>query len=143
MEEEEADKEWVVEAVEDEKLEGGRNEFLVRWEGYAERTWECEEFMDNARDKIEEFRKKKQITEQRKSKEKKQEDMEEGKEEEQYTVERILEMKVQNGQKSFLIKWEGFEKPTLGTRNQSWERNDSIFRSRKSEDSCMCVLQKG
>ena len=114
--EEEGEIEWVVEAVEDEKVEGGINKFLIRWEGYEELTWESEEFMENARGKIEEFRKKKQTTllerEQHESEEKTQEDSEEEKEEAEYTVERVLEMKVQNGQKSFLIKWEGYEKTT-------------------------------
>jgi len=116
--EEEVEIEWVVEAVEDEKLEGGRKKFLVRWEGYEELTWESEESMENARGKIEEFRKKKQTTrkmlerEHHQSEEKTQEDSQEENEEELYTVERILKMKVQNGQKSFLIKWEGYDKTT-------------------------------
>jgi len=130
--EEEGDIEWVVEAVEDEKLERGRNKFLVRWEGYEQLTWESEKVMENARGKIEEFRKKKQkntVTremlerEQHESKEEKHEGsekeeeevqyiLEQENEEVQYTVERVLEMKVQNAQKSFLIKWEGYEKPT-------------------------------
>ena len=102
------DEEWVVEAVEDEKSEGGRKKYLVRWEGYEELTWESEDSMENARGKIEEFRKKKQMLEreQHQSEEKSQENSEEENEAELYTVERILKMKVQNGQKSFLIKWE-------------------------------------
>ena len=38
-----------------------------------------------------------------------EEEKEENSEEAAYIIERIVEMKVQNGQKLFLIKWEGYE----------------------------------
>ncbi len=38
-----------------------------------------------------------------------EEEKEENREEAKYIIERIVEMTVQNGQKSFLIKWEGYE----------------------------------
>ncbi len=106
---------WEVEAIVGEKVEGEVQYFHVKWEGHTELTWEPEENMVNAKGKINEFRRKKKKQEQEdRQKQQKEQDKseEEEKEADEYVVEKIVEMKVQAGKKTFLIQWEGYKEKT-------------------------------
>jgi hypothetical protein len=53
----EDEEEWLVDSVLDARVSHGKRMFLVRWEGYTREhdSWEPEENLENAQDKIAEF----------------------------------------------------------------------------------------
>ena len=141
--EDEDEDEWEVEAIRDERQTAkGEAEFLVKWVGDDNLTWEPEPYLENGQAKVEEFCKKR---EQVNKPEEKEEDHDEEEEEEEeddesdklYQVEKILDMKVKHGQKSFLIKWKGHKKPTLESeKNVDAEMIQEFMRDRAKSAKC-------
>jgi len=107
----ENEEEYEVEAIVAEKrTKTGVNKYLVKWKGYEKTNWEPEANLLNAKVLIAAFHrnKKKETTKNAIELEGSERDDVEDQEEE-YVFNKIIEMKVCRGTKSFLIKWEGYE----------------------------------
>ncbi|XP_078580371.1 chromobox protein homolog 3-like isoform X4 [Branchiostoma floridae x Branchiostoma japonicum] len=135
MEEEEEPEEYVVEEVRDQRIRGGKVEFLLKWKGYSEieNTWEPEENLD-CPDLIAEFKRKYNQNKATKTEEKKrkststvngtEESKRKRKAEEDdedkprgfdrgLEPERIIGATDSSGELMFLMKWKGSEEADL------------------------------
>ncbi|XP_046447724.1 chromobox protein homolog 1-like [Daphnia pulex] len=100
---------YVVEKVVDERKMKGTTQYLLKWKGYddSDNTWEEEENM-NCPELIAEFenqpKKKKKMDKQ-----------------EEYSVEKVMDRRVQKGKVQYLLKWKGY-----GHNDNTWENEEDM-----------------
>ncbi|XP_072385360.1 uncharacterized protein [Diabrotica undecimpunctata] len=112
---------YEVEKVLDDKMIAGVRHYLIRWKGYGQDddTWEPEDTL-NCPDAIKAFKDAKKKTKVAKDKVKK--DGEEWDENEDFEVNRILEVHhTRNGKREFLVSWKGFL-----PKDNSWEPEENM-----------------
>ncbi|CAH1282005.1 unnamed protein product [Diabrotica balteata] len=112
---------YEVEKVIDDKMIAGVRHYLIRWKGYGQDddTWEPEDTL-NCPGAIKAFKDSKKKTKGAKDKVKK--DSEEWDENEDFEVNRILEVHhTRNGKREFLVSWKGFQ-----PKDNSWEPEENM-----------------
>ncbi|CAG9770701.1 unnamed protein product [Ceutorhynchus assimilis] len=125
------DSEYEVEKIIDKKITKGVTSYLIRWKGYGpdSDTWEPENTLDCA-ELIEDFKKKQKSKSKKDDKagkkkkpSKKDDEPEESWDEnEDFEVDRILDVYFhKNGKKDFLVSWKGY-----GSSANSWEPEDNM-----------------
>lgn len=114
-----AQEEYEVEKIIDEKLEGGKKYFRIRWKGYGAKsdTWELKKSL-NCPDKIKEYEDSKS-------------------DEVEYEVEKIMGEMIEKGKRLFYVKWKNWPES-----DNSWESEESVDCPdliEKFRDSCRSV----
>ncbi|XP_046637343.1 chromobox protein homolog 1-like [Daphnia pulicaria] len=100
---------YVVEKVVDKRKTKGTTQYLLKWKGYddSDNTWEEEENM-NCPELVAEF--------ENQPKKKKKMDKEE-----EYSVEKVMDRRVQKGKVQYLLKWKGY-----GHNDNTWENEEDM-----------------
>ena len=103
--------EYEVEAIRKMVREDGAAQFLVKWKGYDEETWEPEENLTSCKDLLDEFLDKLGSNEAAAC----------GSDEDEpeYEVEAIRKMVREDGVPKFLVKWKGY-----GDEDNTWSPRD-------------------
>lgn len=117
-----AQKEFEVAKIVDERMDGGKKYFRIRWKGYGPKndTWELKKSL-NCPDKIKEYE------------DSKQED------ETEYEVEKIMGEMIEKGKRLFYVKWKNWPES-----DNSWEREEDVDCPdliEKFRDSCRPVAK--
>lgn len=113
-----AEKEFEVETIVDEKMDGGKKYFRIRWKGYGAKddTWELKKSL-NCPDKIKEYENNKQQND-----------------ETEYEVEKIMGEMIEKGKRLFYVKWKNWPES-----DNSWEAEENLDCAdliEKFRDSC-------
>lgn len=119
-----AEKEFEVEKIVDEMMEGGKKYFRIRWKGYGAKsdTWELKKSL-NCPDKIKEY-----------------ENSMEQDDDAEYEVEKIMGEMIQKGKRLFYVKWKNWPES-----DNSWEAEESVDCAdliEKFRDSCRPVAKE-
>lgn len=108
---------WEVSKICGHKVVGGKDWFLVKYDGPWKPQWEPEENVEGCLELIEQF-----LDDKEKEKEEKERLVREAEENGVYEVSRILDVKfLKNKKKEFLIRWKGW-----GADGDTWEDEDNL-----------------
>ncbi|XP_056642274.1 chromobox protein homolog 5-like isoform X1 [Diorhabda sublineata] len=126
LQNDEDDSQYEVEKIIEEKIIRGIRHYLIRWKGYEEEsdTWEPEDTL-NCPDIIADFKENKKKTKGKKDKHSKKVTKGESAdwdENEDFEVERILEVHHRrDGKREFLVSWKGYS-----AKDNSWEPEENM-----------------
>jgi len=115
--------EYEVETIIDVRHGADGKEYLVKWKGWEkeeDRTWEPVDSLSGSKQLLKEFEKQQKLKEQKRKSNEAQDD-------DEYEVEMIVDMRLTNGVKEYLVKWKGWE----NIQDRTWEPEESLSGSKK------------